>query len=148
MFRATHSPPSGAQNCISASSFTYVFVCRRLRWLSHLNIITQSTPASLKRSLTLRFPHQNPVYASLLSDTRYMTRPSDYSRFYHHNNIWWGIQIITLLFKYFSPLSCYLLPLRPKYSPQRSIKKTPSPYVPPSMWSFKFHTHTKKQAKI
>jgi hypothetical protein len=34
-----------------------------------------------KRSLSLRFPHQNPVYASPLPHTRYMSRPSP--RFYH-----------------------------------------------------------------
>jgi len=29
------------------------------------------------------FPHQNPVYTSLLPHTRYMSRPSNSSRFYH-----------------------------------------------------------------
>jgi len=42
----------------------------------NLNIILQSTPGSPKWSLSLRFPHQNPVYASLHSHTRYIPRPS------------------------------------------------------------------------
>ena len=45
--------------------------------------------------------------------TRYMSRPSHSSRFYNPNNIWWGIQVINLLVIYFSPLPCYLAPLRP-----------------------------------
>jgi len=42
----------------------------------HLNIIPPSTPGSPKWSLTFRFPHQNSVYASPASHTRYMPRPS------------------------------------------------------------------------
>ena len=81
----------------------------------HLNIILTSTPGSLKLSLSFRFPHQNPAYASLLPHMRYMPRPS-HSRLYHLNNICCGVQIIKLLIMQFSPLPCYLVPLRPKYS--------------------------------
>ena len=43
------------------------------------------------------FPHQNPVYASLLSHTCYMPHPSHSSRFGHPNTIVWAVQIIKLL---------------------------------------------------
>ena len=49
----------------------------------HLNFILPSTPGSPKWSLSFRFPHQNPVYASLLPYTHYVPRPSYSSRFYH-----------------------------------------------------------------
>jgi len=52
----------------------------------HLNIIIPSMPGCPKWSLSLRFPHQNPLYASPLTHTRYMPRPSHSSRFYHPNN--------------------------------------------------------------
>ena len=53
----------------------------------HPNIIHPSRPRSPQWSLPLRFPHQNPLYASPLPHTRYMPRLSPSSRFYHPNNI-------------------------------------------------------------
>jgi len=41
----------------------------------HFNIIFPSTPGSYKLSLSLRFPHQNPVYTSPLPHTYYIPRP-------------------------------------------------------------------------
>jgi len=53
----------------------------------HLNIILPSMPGSPKWPLSLRYPNQNPLYASPLSHTCYMPRQSLSSRFYHPNNI-------------------------------------------------------------
>ena len=52
----------------------------------HLNIILPSTSRSPHWSLSLRFPHWNPVHTSPLPHTRYMPRPSHSSRFYHPHN--------------------------------------------------------------
>jgi hypothetical protein len=51
-----------------------------------------------------------------------MPRPSHSSRFYHSHNSGWGVQIIKLFVMKFSPLPCYLVPLRHKYSPQHYTK--------------------------
>ena len=52
-----------------------------------LNITLPSTSGSPHWSLSLRFPHQNPVHTSPLPHTRHMPRPSHSSRFYHPHNI-------------------------------------------------------------
>jgi len=52
-----------------------------------LNIILPSTSGFPQWSLSLRFPHQNPVYTYPLPHTRHMPRPSHSSRFYHPHNI-------------------------------------------------------------
>ena len=76
------------------------------------------------------FPHvSSPKPCIRLSSLQkcYMPRPSQPFRFDHPNNIGWGLQIIKFLIMLFSPFSCYLVPLRPKYSPQRPILKHPEP---------------------
>ena len=63
----------------------------------HLNIIFPSAPGSPQWSLSLRFPHQNPVHPSPFPHTCHMPRPSHSSRFYHPHNIRYGVQITKLL---------------------------------------------------
>jgi hypothetical protein len=46
-----------------------------------------------------------------------MPHPFHSSRFHHTHNSGWGVQIMK-----FSPLSCYLAPLRPKYMTNVSEK--------------------------
>jgi hypothetical protein len=53
---------------------------------------------SPKWSLSLRFPHQNPVHASPRTRTCHMLRPSHSSRVYHPNITGWAVQIIKLHF--------------------------------------------------
>ena len=60
----------------------------------HPNIIHPSTPRYPQWSLSLRFPHQDPIHPSLLTHTRHMSGPSHSSRFYHPHNIGWAVQII------------------------------------------------------
>ena len=60
----------------------------------HLNIILPSAPGSPQWSLSIIFPHQNPMCISPLPHTCYMPRPSHSSRFYHPLNIGWAVQKI------------------------------------------------------
>ena len=59
----------------------------------HPNTIHTSMPRSPKWSLSLRFPHQDPIHPLPLTHTRHMPSPS-HSRFYHPHNIGWAVQII------------------------------------------------------
>jgi len=58
------------------------------------NIIHPSTLRSPQWSLSLRFPHQDPVHPPLLTHMCHMPSQSHSSWFYHLHNIGWGVQII------------------------------------------------------
>jgi len=84
----------------------------------HLNNILLSTPRSPKCTLSLRFPHQKPVYASPIPHSLYMPRPYHSSLFYHPHNIGWWTELIYLL-------TMPTVPLRIKYSPPFPVLKQP-----------------------
>ena len=95
---------------------------------SHLRLGLPSGPFSF------RFPNRKTVYASPLPHTRYMPRPSHFSRFYHPNK---SLRSTLCSFLHY-PVTSSLLGSAP-YS------QIPSVYVPPSMSATKFNTHTKQQ---
>ena len=97
----------------------------------HLNIILPSKPGSRKWSLYLRFPHQNPVYASPLTHTSYMPCLPHSSRFDRPNNISRAVQIIQLLNMLFPPLPCQLVPARRTCVPQRLVLEHTEPVFLP-----------------
>jgi hypothetical protein len=54
-------------------------------------------PGSPRWSLSLRFPHQNPVYTSPLPHTRYMSRPSHSTLWLFRNMIrFYGYELLAL----------------------------------------------------
>ena len=66
-------------------------------WRSILILPSHLRLKSPQWSRTHRFPHENPVHDSSFPHTRYMSRPSHSSRFYHPHNIGSGVQNIKLL---------------------------------------------------
>ena len=75
----------------------------------HSNTTHPSTPRSSKWSLSLRFPHQNPVCISSLPHTCYQLCPSHASRFGHPNNLWSAVQLMKVLTMQSSLLPWYLV---------------------------------------
>jgi len=73
-----------------------------------------TTPISSKWLLSFRFLNQNCVCFSCF----HMPSPSEISWIDHLNNIWAAVKIMKCLIIQFSPVSCYLLPLRPICLPQ------------------------------
>ena len=92
---------------------------------SVLILSNPSTARSHKWSLSLRFPHQAPIHAPLLTYTRRMPSQSHSSRICHLHNIGWGVQIILLLVMQSHSFRRYLVPPRSKYSPQHHVLKHP-----------------------
>ena len=82
----------------------------------HLNIIFPSRTKSTQWLLSPMFPHPNPVYASPIPHTCYMSRQFHSSRF-DRTTIWWGVQGIMFLVTQSSSFPCFLISLGPSSSP-------------------------------
>jgi len=57
----------------------------------HPNIIHPSTPRSPQWSVSLRFPHQDPIRPPLLTHTHHMPSPSHSSTFFVAQQPYWGL---------------------------------------------------------
>jgi hypothetical protein len=116
-----------------------------ISWRSSLILPSIYVWAS-KWSLSLKFPHQNPLCTSPLTHTRNMPCPSHSSR----SSEWYLITIT----EYKAP--CYVIfstPLLPRPSKAQTPSsaphsQTPSAYAPPSMKKTKTQTHTKWYARL
>ena len=124
---------------LSQSNLVHDFPSHTLKVLFNINFLSMHRSSTW--SLSLRFPHQNPVCTSPVAHTCHMPRPLHSSGFGYPNNIGWGVQIIKLLVVFFILLLSRLSETQISFSAPYS--RTPSAYVPPSTWGTKLHTHTK-----
>jgi len=88
------------------------------------------------------------IYAVSSHHTGHMPRPSHFPSFGHQSsNIWWAVQIVTLRNMQFSPLACYLVPLRLKVFLNTPFSNTMLRFLV-FMWETNFHTHVKQETKF
>ena len=124
-YRIHKSPPPlpilSQSNPVYASSSNAL----KIHFIIRINLPTM--PRSPKWSLSIRSLHQDPLCTSPVFLTCYMSRSSHYSWFDHPYNIRWRAQIIVLLVTCSSPLSCCVVPLRPRCLPQRSTQQHSQP---------------------
>ena len=82
---------------------TLPFYCFNVQF----NIILPYKPRSCNASCSWRFPHQNPVWRTLLPDTCHMPDPSHTPWFARPCSIWWELKTLQVLSMQF--YSCLLL---------------------------------------
>jgi len=92
----------------------------------YLNIIFPSTPGSPKWSLSLNFPHQIPLFSSTVSYVLHVLPISIFSFWSPAQYLVSSTNHKASHYVVFPPL-CYLISLRPKYSPYHPILKHPQP---------------------
>jgi hypothetical protein len=97
----------------------------------HLNIILPSMPGSPKWSLSLRLPHPNPVYTSPLPIRATCPTHLILPHFITRTIPCEQYRSLSSSLRSFLHSPCYLIPLRPKYSPQQPILKHPQPMFLP-----------------
>jgi len=101
----------------------------RTSWRSIL-LLSSHLRLSSKWPLSLRFPHQNPVYTSPLPiRATYPTHPIILD-FTTRTILGEKYRSLSSSLYSFSPLPCYLVPLRPKCCPQYPILEHPQPTFP------------------
>ena len=91
----------------------------------HLNINLPSTSGSPNWSFSLRFLHGK-LSIRLSSPPYAIHAPPILLDFYHPNIIGREVEIIKLLKMQFSPLPCYLVPLKPQIFSSIRYSRTPS----------------------
>jgi len=115
---------------------------------SQLNIILPSKPGSTKRSLSLRFPHQNAVHASSLSPSYVLHAPP--ISFLSLSPAQYWVRITDTSAPHYAVSSTHLLPHSSwaQIFSSTPYSQTPSACVPPSVSVTKFHTHAEQQAEL
>jgi hypothetical protein len=91
--------------------------------------------------LSFSLSHQYSICIPLLSHLCYMTCPCHPPQLHHCNYSWRIVQAMKLIMQ-FSPTSCDLISLRPKYSPQHPVLKHPQcqrPSFTPKERHYKVH---------
>ena len=79
------------------SQINPVYAPHPISWRSIFNAFCPFTPGSSKWSLSLMFPHQNPVFTWPHPFFCYAPHPSHSCWFDGPNNIWWGVHLMKLL---------------------------------------------------
>ena len=113
----------------------------------HLTIILSSRPGSPKWSLCLRI-FKKTLYTLLLSLNR-STCPAHLILLDFLTRKILGEKYTSLSSSLYSFLhSLVTSPFKAQIFSLTAYSQTPSAYVPPSMWTTKYHTHTKQQARL